>query len=118
MLKLSHPADFFAEVKAEIAGEVKWFGGVEGHLLDKGEYHLDLQSDFECAELVVALCKVEGESGFSIEAGTEDGLRNAGVPAGTAEDVVEVVFFGVIAHNLGKAGVVVEHLHVVGNADA
>lgn len=115
---LMNSADFSAEVEGKIAGEVEFFGRIIGHLLDEGENHLVLHPDFQGTEFVVSLREVEGESGLGIESGAEDGLRNAGVPACAAQDIVEVVLVGVVADNLGEACVVVQYLHIIGDADA
>ena len=81
-VSLAQSADLFAEIEGKVAGEVKLFGGIEGHLLNEGEDHLDLGTDFQGTEFVVALGEVEGETGFGIEARPEDSLCDAHITAG------------------------------------
>ena len=111
-------AYFFAEIEGQVPRKVEFFSGVEGHLLDEGEHHLDLHPYLKGQQFVVVFGKIEIKACFGIEAGSHYGFHNAGEHLGTAKDVVEVVFVGVISYNFRKTGVIVEHFHIVGDADA
>ena len=111
-------ANLLSEIKGQISGEIELFGGVEGHLLDEGEHHLNLDAYLKGKQFVVVLGKVEIKAGFGIKARSHDGFHNAGEHLGAAKDVVEVVLVGVVSDDFRKPCVIVEYLHIVGDADA
>ena len=107
-----------AEIEGQVTSEVEFLGGIEGHLLDEGEYHLDLHSHLKGKQFVVVFSEIEVKSGLGVEAGSHDGFRNAGEKTSSAEDIVEVVLVRIVAHNLGKACIVVENFYIAGDAES
>ena len=115
---LADSADFLAEIERQVAGKEEFFRLVEGHLLDEGEEHLDLCAHFERSQSVVAFGEIEGQSRFGVESWAECCFPDSGEQPGAAENVVEVVDVGIVAHDFRESGVVVEDFHVVGDGDA
>ena len=107
----------FPKIIRNIATQVEGFGLVESHLLDEGEHHIYAEADLQSLNLVIAFGKLKVEAGFSIEARTHDSLHDARIEGCATDDIVEVMFVGIVAHYLGEAGVVVDDLHIVWDAE-
>ena len=106
------------KVVGNVAGNVARLCRVVRHLLDEGEHHIENGTYLKSLDAVVTAGELEIKAGLGIEAGPEGGLQDAGKHTGAADEIVEIVLLGIITHNFRKPGVVVEHLHIVGNADA
>ena len=106
------------EIVGEIAGNVAGLDWVVRHLPDEREHHIEHGADLKGPDTVVAAGELKIEASLGIEAGSEGGLQDAGKHSRAADDIVEIVLLGIVAHNFGKSGVVIEHLHIVGDADA
>ena len=107
-----------SEIVGEIAGNVARLCRVIRHLLDEGEHHIENGTYLKSLDAVVTAGELEIKAGLGIEAGPEGGLQDAGKHSRATDDIVEIVSLGIITHNFGKSGVVIEHLHIVGDADA
>lgn len=108
----------FPELIGEVAGEIDFFRIIEGHLADKWEDHIGAKAHFQGVQFIVITGKFKIEACFHVEARAEGGMEDAGKHSSTAEDVVQIMDFGIIADDFGESGIVVEHLHIIRDSDS
>ena len=84
-----------------IGAEIKGFRFVERHLLHKWKYHIDGSTHLQCVNGVFVLAKVEIEPCLEVKARSQLCLANSSEKRTSANDVVDVVFFGRVAFNSG-----------------